>query len=129
MKKYLFFISAVMALHSTPLYAKNIVETYIARLGPADHFNSSGSRLTTVASIIRQDRANYHLFGKYDREDQNDVFFNSTQNRSFLESIVRNSRINRHVSQQIINGNPVVRITLWNEGGGLYLVDIDLIDY
>lgn len=43
--------------------ARELIESYIALLSDADHFNSSGQRLTSAAAIIRQDRANYHLFG------------------------------------------------------------------
>ena len=38
-------------------------ETYTARLSPADHYNSNGVRLHSAAAIIRQDRANYYVYG------------------------------------------------------------------
>ena len=62
-----------------PAAACDLKESYLARLGPADHFNSSGERLTSAAAIIRQDRANYHQFGKRDEEDDGDDFFGSKE--------------------------------------------------
>ena len=56
------------------LSAEPLLGIYVARLGSNDHFNSSGKRLTSVAAIIRQDRANFHKLGLRDIEDQNDFF-------------------------------------------------------
>jgi hypothetical protein len=50
-------------------------ETYTARLSPADHYNSNGVRLHSAAAIIRQDRANYYVYGIRDSEDT-DTFEN-----------------------------------------------------
>src|SRR2546430_17195594 len=55
--------------------AQQQVESYVAFLSEADHFNSSGDRLRTAAGIIRQDRANFHRFGRRDQADENDSFF------------------------------------------------------
>src|SRR5256886_13583841 len=55
--------------------AQQQVESYVAFLSEADHFNSSGERLRTAAAIIRQDRANFHRFGRRDQADESDSFF------------------------------------------------------
>ena len=54
--------------------------SYRARLRAGDHFNSRGARLTTVADILRQDRANYYK-GKGDGEDAADPHFRSFEGR------------------------------------------------
>ena len=53
---------------STPVstHAQELIESYTALLSEADHFNSSGQRLTSAAAIIRQDRANYYRYGVRD---------------------------------------------------------------
>ena len=47
----------------TALAQERLLAEYIADIGPEDHFNSSGARLTSFAALIAQDRANYHRFG------------------------------------------------------------------
>jgi hypothetical protein len=44
---------------------------YATFLSDTDRHNSSGERLTLVADILRQDRANYHN-GRGDRKDEDD---------------------------------------------------------
>jgi hypothetical protein len=53
------------------------VESYTARLSARDHFNSSGQRLREPGAIIRQDRANFYVYGLRDSEDQPDSYFSS----------------------------------------------------
>lgn len=45
--------------------------SYAAFLSDKDHYNSNGDPLTSVADILRQDRANYHE-GRGDWQDQDD---------------------------------------------------------
>ena len=56
-----------------PGKAQEMVESYVAFLSEADHFNSNGERLRSAAAIIRQDRANFHRFGRRDPDDQDEV--------------------------------------------------------
>ncbi|MDP3009511.1 MAG: hypothetical protein Q8N30_10660 [Methylococcales bacterium] len=51
------------------------IEIYSARLSADDHTNSDGKKLTAVADIIRQDRANFHKFNLRDNDDTADSFF------------------------------------------------------
>ncbi|EBY7415755.1 hypothetical protein D6J61_26095, partial [Salmonella enterica subsp. enterica serovar Alachua] len=68
-------IAAMMlAVTGTAKAAEKPIDTYFARLSERDHYSSSGQRLTKVAGIIRQDRANVHQFGKVDAEDEKDKF-------------------------------------------------------
>jgi hypothetical protein len=83
---------ALLLLLAGPTAACDLRESYIARLGPTDHFNSNGVRLTSAAAIIRQDRANYHQFEKRDPEDEGDRFFASIENRAILERMLENGQ-------------------------------------
>ena len=68
--------------------AQQLIGSYVARLSEADHFNSSGQRLTSAAAIIRQDRANFHRFGIKDAQDEGDDFFADEGNRAALEQML-----------------------------------------
>ena len=61
--------------------AQQLIGSYVALLSEADHFNSSGQRLSSAAAIIRQDRANFHRFGIKDPQDEGDAFFADEGNR------------------------------------------------
>ena len=86
---------------------------YNARLGPADHFNSAGVRLRSVAAILRQDRANFHRFGRADRGDQSDGFFDDANNRAALERMIARGRINQAARYVIVNGEPMVHVDIY----------------
>jgi hypothetical protein len=60
--------------------------TYYAYLSKKDLYNSNGERLTSVADILRQDRANYHK-GKADGQDEDDGgIFSTAAGRAKFES-------------------------------------------
>lgn len=115
-----------LLLASSPALADRLVESYVARLGANDHFNSSGGRLTSPALIIRQDRANFHKFGLRDPEDQSDSFFRNANNRELLEQFLARGRTTPVAYRMIVNGQPLIRVNIYRTGGGDY-VDVDVI--
>lgn len=115
-----------LLLASSPALADQLVESYVARLGSNDHFNSSGGRLTSPALIIRQDRANFHKFGLRDPEDQNDSFFRNANNREMLEQFLARGRTTPGAYRMIVNGQPLIRVNIYRTRGGDY-VDVDVI--
>jgi hypothetical protein len=90
-----------------------LIESYTARLSERDHFNSSGARLTTAAAIIRQDRANYHLYGIRDPEDRPDDFFQTKESRANLEHLLENGRTTPEVERAIVDGTPLIRVDIY----------------
>ncbi len=60
--------------------------TYIARIGHKDHYNSRGVKLKSVISILRQDRANYYK-GNGDSEDSGVGIFDTVAKRSRIDSM------------------------------------------
>jgi hypothetical protein len=106
---------------AAPAAACDLRESYVARLSAADHFNSRGERLTSAAAIIRQDRANYHLFGIRDPEDEGDVFFSSKANREILERMLENGSSTRQALFEIVNGTPLVVVTICQDHRGDYI--------
>lgn len=78
---------------------------YGAKISYKDRHASDGYPLKTVRAILRQDRANFHRFGRRDGADQHDNYFSSKANRAMFARarIVISSSLRR----QIISGRPV----------------------
>ena len=94
----------------------NFIESYTARLSPRDHYNSNGVRLTSAAAIIRQDRANFYVYGMRDSEDEPDSFFSNKSNRARLEEMLENGRATRDAIDRVINGTPLIRVDIYANG-------------
>ncbi len=83
--------------------------SYIAKLSLKDHYNSKGEKLTRVADIIRQDRANFYK-GKKDLEDKSDsVFSDSLERKSLSEYKVYLHGISKNA---ILNQTPAVKVNV-----------------
>jgi hypothetical protein len=92
------------------------IESYTARLSARDHFNSNGERLRSAAAIIRQDRANFYVYGLRDSEDEPDSFFSNKGNRARLEGMLENGRTTPDAIQRIVNGTPLIRVNIYSTG-------------
>ena len=101
--------------------AQELVESYVAFLSNADHFNSRGQRLTSAAAIIRQDRANYHRFGRGDAGDEGDIFFADAGNRDALERMLERGHASPGVISQIINSTCTVRVDIYRSNSGPFI--------
>ena len=112
------FVAAVIA---TPVRAQTLVESYTAFLSEADHFNSNGQRLTSAAAIIRQDRANFHRFGRGDPGDEGDRFFASIDNRAAMERMLERGRSSPSAINAIVNRTPLVRVDIYRDGDGHFI--------
>lgn len=97
-------------------------ESYCARLGPNDHFNSSGGRLKTVGAIIQQDRANYHEYGVRDRGDQGDTIFHEKISRSALGARIEENTLSREDRHAILSGTPYVCVRIDGDLAFIYSV-------
>jgi hypothetical protein len=107
--------------------ADNLVCSYAAVLSDRDHRSSTGAPLRDVASIIRQDRANFHKFRIRDRSDEDDNFFNSVKNREDLEQMLRRRKLSPQSSNEIINGTPYVRVSVYRADEGYYYVAVEVL--
>ncbi len=108
-------IAAVMALAAPATAAAQPLETYQARLSNADHYNSNGQRLWTIAGIIRQDRANYFKFGIRDAEDESDSYFANQDNRQRLEILLLHGHVSRAAKNAILYGTPLIHVTVYDD--------------
>ena len=102
-----------------------IVTSYKAHLSAQDHFSSNGSRLSNAAAVIRQDRANFHKFGLRDAQDQSDDFFANASNREALEQMIKRGNISPILSQEIINGRPIVIVKVIRTSTGPYYIQVE----
>lgn len=114
MKSLFLSVGLLMAVAPCAAFAQPI-ESYVARLSAADHFNSNGERLTSVAAIIRQDRANLYVYGKGDSEDETDSFFADKGNRARLEEMLNRGAASKASRQAILNGTPAIRVDVYSD--------------
>ncbi len=112
-------LALASVLASAEASAQQLVESYEARLGPGDHFNSNGQRLGSAAAIIRQDRANFHRFNRRDPEDEGDQFFADEGNRAALERMLERGRSSPSAISRVVNGTPLVRVDIFREQGSV----------
>jgi hypothetical protein len=111
----------VRVLSAQPSQAQSLVESYVALLSEADHFNSSGVRLTSAAAIIRQDRANFHRFGVRDRIDEGDRYFADAGNRATLERMLERGRAAPFVVNRIVQSVVAIRVDIYRWGDGDFI--------
>jgi len=128
-RKTILALGAMLALAAaSPASAAHLLESYDAYLSRADHFNSSGERLTTAAAIIRQDRANYHKFGIRDRGDEDDRFFDDVGNRAYLEHLINQGSSNPWVLRRIVSDDVTIHVDVYGSRSHGDYVIVTLLD-
>jgi hypothetical protein len=113
---FVFLIGATLQATGAEPGMGAYIDSYTARLSERDHFNSNGQRLASAAAIIRQDRANFYVYGIRDPEDQPDSFFSRKANRESLEQLLQNGTTTPQAIARIVNGIPVVRTDIYERG-------------
>lgn len=105
----------LLATIFTAVAQEKPIDSYYARLSDRDHFNSNGERLQSAAAIIRQDRANFHLYRKRDAEDDSDNVFSDKENRARLETMVNNGRFYDGAEKEILNSTPLIHVEIYED--------------
>ncbi|MCY4335525.1 MAG: hypothetical protein OXC60_12760 [Litoreibacter sp.] len=105
---------AVTSLTTPSLAQERLLAQYVADIGPEDHYNSSGTRLTSFAALIAQDRANYHRFGIRHDDDGADPIFSDRAMRAQIGPGVMD--IEDYYDQYVRN------ILASNGAGGTYFI-------
>lgn len=111
---------------AAPVAAQQLLEEYTAYIGPADLVNSKGKRLTQPWQILRQDRANFHKFGKGDPGDEWDSFFGDVKNRDAMEKMLMGGTITKGAHRAIVNGGAVVHVQIWGRGNTGSYISVDI---
>jgi hypothetical protein len=108
-------LTALMA-GTTIAEADTLLGTYVARISENDHQASDGYQLDSAAQMVRQDRANWHRFGRGDPEDEDDPFFNTTAARARFEKLLLQAGAMSKATQKAIrNGEPVVEVQVYRQ--------------
>lgn len=89
--------------------------TYRARLSEKDHISSTGAALTTVADVLRQDRANVHRSLHTDEEDGIDARFITKEAREELGTMEIHVEGGAEDERRVLTGTPLVEVRI--EGG------------
>lgn len=103
---------------SSSLFASEFLCSYTAQISESDKYNSSGKHLAvtytkaTVAGILRQDRANFYVYGIRDAHDTEDCTMSSKSQRAIFEKLLNNSDIPQSFIRKVIDGNPIIDIRL-----------------
>ena len=95
---------------SSALADERPIETYYASLSAWDHVDGMCHRLTTVAAILWQDRANFHNRHLRDPSDVGDNYFRRKENRRRIPALVANGRMDDLTVQRILRAEPRVRV-------------------
>jgi hypothetical protein len=119
--KILYLTAAVLLGASATASAQQMLDSYTARLSAADHFNSNGARLKSAAAIIRQDRANFYVYGSNDPEDESDSFFDDKANRARLERMLNGGTFAASAKRAILNGTPLIHVEIYRHFINVYV--------
>jgi hypothetical protein len=107
-------IALLVAMPATEALADEFLGSYRARISQDDKHASDGYALDTAAQMVRQDRANWHKFGRGDAEDEGDQWFGSTQARARLErQLGQGGAMSGQVRRAIANGYPVIQVDVF----------------
>ena len=96
--------------------AQQLLDSYVAYIGPEDVHNSRGVRLRNAPAILRQDRANFHRYGIRHAGDQPDDFFGDINNRATFERWLARGSIAPYVARQIVSGGVWVIVDIYGYG-------------
>ena len=119
-KNIVVFVPVLMGLCVTSAWAERYLCTYTARISEWDKINSqgqslvSGYNLSSIAAVIRQDRANFHKFNQRDPEDTDDCAFSSPQNRQLLENFLRHGSVTKSSLHRIADGTPLIDVDIYD---------------
>lgn len=106
--------------------------SYTTHISPVDKRNSSGKSLfvandiTTVANILRQDRANQYDIGSSDVADSNDeadCLFSTSIERERMLEMLGDGYISQQTMQAIINDTPDIKVDVFPTGIHVYLLE------
>lgn len=108
---------------------EQLLTTYGAELGAEDYFNSSGTRLTSMAAIIAQDRANFHRFGIRHEYDETDSVFGDRAARARISQVPVTicCDLEQHVTKGFDRGyRPYLAVTVFGQGGQVTRIHLEV---
>jgi hypothetical protein len=127
MRNLIVIAALLFAALLRPAAASQLIESYTAFLGSADHFSSTGTRLTTAAQVVRQDRANFHKFGIRDPQDTYEPLFADVNQREYLEQMLERGHASPATLDRIVNSFVLIRVDVYADDDVYYVV-VTLLD-
>ncbi|CUH81440.1 hypothetical protein [Tropicibacter naphthalenivorans] len=107
--------------------ADQLIGSYVAYIGRDDLYNSKGARLSEPWQILRQDRANYHKFGRSQPGDEWDPFFGNINNRAAMERMIMNGYIEPSAARILVNGGATVFVRIYGSGNTGRSVEVTVV--
>lgn len=123
----MFFALLCGVFLSMPAHAETLIAEYYSLLGPPDAYNSRGAPLDDLCAIARQDRANWHRFGRREDSDGPDPLFATPENRTAMtEKCVYDRAYFSNPGTRIRNGSRsfYVYVRVFGTGGQITRVVI-----
>ena len=114
-----------------PSYASDYLCSYTTRISDSDKYNSSGALLaknysnTAVASILRQDRANFYVYSKEDREDEADCLFSTKEARAKMQKSLTSGSIPQYAKKIVVDDNPLLYVDVYNDHIDVKILESD----
>lgn len=125
MRFYIAFCASFFILTGQS-HSQQLIESYGAYIGEDDLYNSKGARLTQAWQIIRQDRANFHRFGRIQPGDEGDSFFGEIENRTALETMLRRGSMSMETAQKIGSGYVQIFVDLYGSQNRIAYIDVSI---
>jgi len=107
---------AALGMATFPAAADTYLGSYVTRISQDDKFASDNYPLSTAAQMVRQDRANWHRFGRGDAEDQDDPWFGSAKSRERLQRMLdARGAMTEATRSAIVRGYPVIQVDVFRD--------------
>ncbi len=119
-------IAAAAIVLALPAHAGFYQDRYCTTISDRDRVNSKGVQLTSVAQIIQNERANYHLNRHRDPGDQGDETFHSRENRAALANIIQPNSAGPLLTGELIHGRGAMGICVLLEGSDFPSPDLQM---
>jgi hypothetical protein len=89
----------------------DLIEEYYTEISGRDVVSASGARLTSVAAILMQDRANMHRFGRSDQADGYDDNFVSAASRALIPRWLQ--PVAPNLAAAILRGQAYIKVEVY----------------
>ena len=101
------------AIAAQPAAAAEPTDGFCTTITAVDRVNSSGKKLTDVAAILQQDRANYHRFGRADEGDDGDVSFATSEARARIPAMLAAGWVEADAASAMRRSSPRICVAVY----------------
>lgn len=91
--------------------------SYGAYIDEDNRFSSSGARLSSVAQILQQERADFYKFG---REGRGDCYFHNSGNRQKISGMLNRGSVTPAAKRRILSSNGYVTVDVYSSHIDVY---------